>query len=129
MMDVMTIAVCGLHMRGLGLNYQMTDLGAVYKETCVTSPEYSLKLLRGNPDKPFLSSGSVGNSIEVELWDMPIDAVGRFLKQIPSPLALGRIMLCDGREVVGFIGQAGYEQRLEDISVFGSWRTYMKMER
>ena len=129
MKDLMTIAVCGLHMKGLMLNHQMTDLGAVYKETCSTSPEYSLKLLRGEPDKPFLSSGSAGNAIEVELWDMTTTAVGRFLDQIPSPLALGRIMLSDGREVVGFIGQAGYEQRLEDISVYGGWRTYMQMER
>lgn len=119
-----SLAVCGLHMRGLALNHQLTDLGASYQESIFTAPGYRMKLIEGTIEKPFLSACEDGYSFEVEIWKIPVSRLGEFLIGIPAPLALGKIRLSDGREVTGFIGQAGYEQKLKDISEYGGWKNY-----
>ena len=40
--ELITVAVCGLHMRGMVLEPQMTGLGAIFVEEAVTAPKYQL---------------------------------------------------------------------------------------
>ena len=39
------LAVCGLHLRGQPLNWQLTDLGSVFVRACKSAPDY--KCVRG----------------------------------------------------------------------------------
>ena len=82
------------------------------------------------PPKPGLArvtanGGDAGVTIEVEVYEMPLDAVGSFLALIPSPLGLGTVELADGRWVKGFICEPAGLVGAQDISHHGGWRAYM----
>lgn len=66
-------------------------------------------------------------AISLEIWSVPIENVGRFLAQIPSPLGLGTVQLSDGTSVKGFIGEAfaATQEGAVEITHFGGWRAYM----
>lgn len=123
------IAVCGLHMRGFGLEYQLTELQAVYDRTVRTDEQYRMVRTNTEPAKPMLvCCPQNGTALEVEIWKISVEQIGRFLQQIPAPLGLGKISLADGSQVIGFVGQAGAEKGLHDISSFGGWRYYCDTE-
>ena len=65
-------------------------------------------------------------AIELEVWAMPLAAVGSFLALIQSPLGLGSIELADGRQVHGFVCEAHALEGARDISSFGGWRAYLQ---
>lgn len=121
----MELAVCGLHMRGMELEHQLLDLGGRFKACCKTGPHYRMKVVPGKPEKPFLTYCLDGSSLEVEVWELPVENMGVFLAGVPSPLALGKVRLESG-EVVGFVGQAGYGDDYKDISEYGGWANYRK---
>lgn len=120
------IAVCGLHMRGFALHYQLTSLQAEYVETTYTKPQYKLYALPTFPEKPAIvkTISEKGEKIEVELYELTYDALGRFMEVVPSPLGLGKILLEDGREVIGFICEPYALDNAFDITVFKGWRYY-----
>jgi len=68
---------------------------------------------------------SDGLSIDGEIWQMPIAAVGALLARIPAPLGLGDIVLDDGRRLKGFLCEAAAVSDAEDISASGGWRGYL----
>ena len=101
---IVEIAVCGAHLSGLPLNYQLTERGAWLIEATTSSKHYRLFALPGGPPhRPGMVRDSHGARIEVEVWAMPEAQVGNFLQQIPPPLGLGKLELNDGRWVTGFI--------------------------
>lgn len=117
------VAVCGLHMRGFPLEKQMKEHGAIFVSEAQTAPKYKLIKLPSKPPKPgLIRKNENGASIELELWEMPLSELGEFLTKIPSPLALGKIELKDGREVTGFLCESAAENRGEDITSFRGWR-------
>lgn len=122
------IAVVGLHLTGESLNYQLTELDAIYVKTCKTAKKYNFYLVKeGEKQKPALirvNNPEKGNAYEVEIWNLPIKNVGEFLEQIPSPLGLGTLVLEDESLVKGFIGEAHVIEIGEDISSFNGWRDY-----
>jgi allophanate hydrolase len=78
------------------------------------------------PPKPgLLRVASGGGSIAVEVWDVPLAAVGSFLALIPQPLGLGSLSLADGSSVHGFICEAHALAGAKDITSFGGWRAYL----
>lgn len=124
---VLTLAVAGAHLSGLPLNYQLVDLGAVLLRACKTAPVYKMYSLGPKPALIRQPQGSTdGNSIEVELWNIPIEKVGYFLRDgVKSPLGLGDVLLEDNTEVKGFIGEAFCVAGAEDITHHGGWRAYL----
>ncbi len=136
----LALAVVGAHLSGLPLNDQLTGRGAVLREATHTAPHYRLFALPGtNPPKPGLlrvsdvhgkeeeiAHGPSGAAIAVEVWDMPVDAVGSFLALIPPPLGLGSVELADGRWVHGFICEAHALAGARDVTVFGGWRAFVQ---
>ncbi|WP_321322780.1 hypothetical protein [Thiomicrorhabdus sp.] len=66
-----------------------------------------------------------GESIELEIWNMPKQHLGSFLALIPSPLGLGKVELIDGSQVVGFICEPYGIEGATDISHTGGWRNWM----
>lgn len=124
---IVPLAVCGLHMRGLCLESQLTDLGAEFAEERKTSPDYKLIKLPGYPSKPgLIRVESGGQQIEVEIWNIPQKQLGSFLEKINEPLGLGKLKLDDGTRVLGFICEGYMQDKCEDISQFKSWRNVIK---
>ncbi len=120
------IAVVGAHLSGLPLNGQLVERGAVLVASTATAPHYRLFALPGTtPPKPGLQRvASDGAAIAVEVWAMPMAAVGSFLSLIPPPLGLGSVELADGRHVHGFICEGHALQDALDVTSFGGWRAY-----
>lgn len=121
------IAAVGAHLSGLPLNGQLTELGATLREATHTAPHYRLYALPGTtPPKPGLQRvRSDGTAIALEVWDVPMHQVGRFLAGIPAPLGLGNVELADGRVVHGFLCEGHALLGAVDISHHGGWRAYL----
>jgi len=122
------LAVCGAHLAGEPLNYQLTDAGAFLIEACRTSPEYKLYALRGTvPAKPGLAySNQGGAAIEVEVWAVPSATFGSFVAGVPAPLGVGTCTLEGGRQVKSFICEPWALEDAEDITELASWREFRK---
>ena len=124
------IAVVGAHLSGLPLNGQLTERGATLREATHTAAHYRLFALPGTtPPKPGLlrvRGGEGGAAIAVEVWDVPLEAVGSFLALIPPPLGLGSLELADGRWVHGFVCEAHALATARDVTAFGGWRAFMQ---
>ncbi|WP_348765688.1 allophanate hydrolase [uncultured Salinisphaera sp.] len=124
--DVVRVAVVGAHLRGMPLNWQLTERDARFVEQTETAPNYRLLALAGTtPPKPGLIRGEGGAAIQVELWDVPASAFGSFVALIPAPLGIGTLQLADGREVKGFICEGWAADTARDVTAFGGWRAYI----
>ena len=120
--DVIELAVCGLHMRGLQLETELLELNAKFVEEAKTAPFYKLIKLPTTPIKPgLIRTNNAGSEIQLEIWKLPKANLGEFLKKIPAPLGLGKIQLKE-KEVIGFLCEGYMEKWGEDISELGSWR-------
>jgi allophanate hydrolase len=122
------IAVVGAHLSGMALNRELTSLGGRLIEATETAPDYRLYELNGTiPPKPGLLrvAAGTGAAIKLELWALSAEGFGRFVNGIPSPMAIGTLMLADGRAVKGFLVEPIATQGGRDISEFGGWRAFM----
>jgi allophanate hydrolase len=122
------LAVVGAHLSGMPLNYQLTDRGGFLVEPVKTAQDYRLFALADQtPAKPGLvrDPESKGSGIALEIWRLPEEALGGFLKLIPAPLGLGTITLADGRQVNGFICESRAMGAVVDISEYGGWKAYL----
>ena len=126
----LSLAVVGAHLSGLPLNGQLTERGATLREATHTAPHYRLFALpNSRPPKPGLlriGESERGAAIAVEVWDVPIEAVGSLLALIPPPLGLGSVELADGRWVHGFICEPHALAAARDITLFGGWRAFLR---
>jgi allophanate hydrolase len=120
------LAVVGAHMSGLPLNHELTARGARFLRRTRTAPAYRFYAMEGRIARPGLVAVAAGGgAIEAEIWAIPADALGGFLAGIPAPLGLGRLMLEDGSEVIGFICEPGRLGAARDITALGGWRAYL----
>jgi allophanate hydrolase len=120
------VAVCGAHMAGLPLNWQLTERGGKLVVACRTSPNYRLYALPGGPpSRPGLVRADKGRAIEVEVWELPTVAFGGFVDGIPAPLAIGTVELEHGERVKGFICEGYGTINAKDITELGGWRRYL----
>lgn len=75
------LAVAGAHLSGFPLNHQLLGLGATLIGPANTAPVYKLYDLGGvKPSLVRQTEDSQGASIELELWDIPMDKVGKFIR-------------------------------------------------
>ncbi|SMF23399.1 allophanate hydrolase [Streptomyces sp. Amel2xC10] len=120
------LAVAGAHLTGQPLNPQLLALGAVLERTATTAPVYRLHALRTSPPKPGLEHvGAGGAGIEVEIWRLPAEGLGRLVASLPRPMTLGSVRLSDGAGVPGFLCEPGALADAEDITGYGGWRAYL----
>lgn len=121
------VAVCGAHMSGLPLNWQLTQRNARYVETIESAQEYRFYALPGGPpERPgMVHVGPGGGSVDMEVWEVPMDRFGSFVASIPSPLGIGKVKLEDGRLVCGFVCEASAIEYATDITHLGSWSQYL----
>jgi allophanate hydrolase len=121
------VVVAGAHLSGMPLNGELTAAGGRLESALRTSPDYRLFALAGTaPPKPGLQRvGHGGTQIAVEVWWLPARAFRRVADAVRAPLAMGRVMLEDGREVAGFVCADGELRDAVDISTFGGWKAYL----
>lgn len=120
------IAVCGAHLSGMPLNWQLTERGATLSRATTTSANYRLYSLAGGPpQRPGLVRDEQhGSEIEIEVWSLPCAEVGSFLGGIPAPLGLGKLETNEGQWVTGFICEPYAIETATDITEMGSWRVF-----
>lgn len=123
-----TVAVCGAHLQGMPLNWQLTQRHAVFLETVKSAPCYRFYALAGGPPaRPGMVRVKEGGAaVAMELWAVPQEHFGSFVAGIPAPLGIGKVETADGRWVSGFICEAIGMKGARDISDLGDWRAYIK---
>ena len=120
------LAVVGAHLRGQPLNHQLTTRNAVFVEETTTDARYQLfALANTTPPKPGLARSEQGQPIVVELWDVPLARFGELVAEVPAPLGIGSLTLCDGREVKGFICEPYALADATDITQWGGWKAWL----
>ena len=124
----LAIAVVGAHLSGMPLNGELRQRNARFLEATLTAPDYRLFALPNcAPPKPGLLgvAPGAGTAIEVEIWALSHEAFGRFVAEVPPPLAIGTVTLADGRQVKGFLVEAQATVGADDISKLGGWRAFV----
>lgn len=121
------VGVCGAHMSDLPLNWQLTDLDAKLVKKTKTKAGYRLFVLENKePIRPgMMYDSSVTSKIDVEVWAMPTENFGKFMKRILSPLGIGSVFLEDGSSVYGFLCESDYLKDVKEITNLGGWRSYI----
>ncbi|CAA0080117.1 Allophanate hydrolase [Zhongshania aliphaticivorans] len=122
------VAVCGAHLQGQPLNWQLAERGAYLLAKTSSAPDYKLYALAGGPPyRPgmVVAPEGEGCAIELEVWSVPSSEFGSFVAGIPAPLGIGKVSLQDGSVVSGFICEASGLAGAEDISHFGGWSKYL----
>jgi len=126
-MDMIDVVVCGAHLEGLPLNWQLTERGGKLVKKTQSSANYRLYALAGGP--PFrpgmVRDESNGASIEIEVWRLPTAQFGSFVAGIPAPLGIGKIELEDKSWYMGFICESYALDTATDITLKGGWRAYI----
>lgn len=126
--DRARVVVCGAHLDGLPLNWQLKQRGGRLLQVTQSSPDYRLYALAGGP--PFrpgmVRVAEGGVAIAVEVWELPSSELGSFLTGIPAPLGLGKVQLADGSWETGFICEPYGLAGAVDISHFGGWKAYLQ---
>lgn len=123
------VVVCGAHLEGLALHWQLADRGAVLREKTTTAPCYRLFAMPASgaiPPRPAMVHDAEGGAaIEVEVWELTPAAFGDFVSKIPAPLGIGKVTLAGGEEVPGFIAEPRAIAQAVEITSFGGWRAWL----
>ena len=121
------VVVCGAHLQGLPLNWQLTERGAHLLESSTTAAAYRMYALAGGPPyRPgLIRDEQAGKAIEVEVWNVPKAEFGSFVAGIPAPLGIGKVELSDGRWLPGFICENYAIKNAQDITELRGWRNYL----
>ncbi len=122
------IVVLGAHLSGFALNHQLTERGGWLSQATTTAPCYRLYLLPDqSPAKPgLLRVKSGGAAIAVEVWQLPVERFGEFVREIPAPLGMGSIELADGTWEKGFICEPWALEGAQDITRFGGFAAFQR---
>ncbi len=119
------VVVCGAHLQGQPLNWQLTERGGVLVEKTVSAAAYELYALSDGIRPGMVRNEDKGQAIEVEVWSLPADTFGSFVTGIPAPLGIGKVEMSDGRWVSGFICDGYGLAGATDVSRFGGWRAWL----
>ena len=124
------LAVVGAHLASMPLHWQLTSRDAKLVKRCKTAPAYKLYAMANTtPAKPALVHVSEGGAaIEVEVYDLTVEAFGSFTAEVPPPLAIGTVTLDNGTDVKGFVAEPRALVGAEDITALGGWRAYIARE-
>jgi hypothetical protein len=122
------LAVNGTLMRGLELNANLVNAGAMFVRDATTAPEYRLwSIADRHPAMMRMRNG--GQGIAVEIWSVPPAGLVSILLAEPAGLSIGKVALDDGREVLGVVGEAWLCEGCTEITAYGGWRRYINSAR
>jgi allophanate hydrolase len=123
------VVVCGAHLEGLPLHWQLADRGAVLHSRTRTAPAYRMYVIPPSGDLPprpaLVRDDAAGSPIEVEVWNLSPAAFGDFVSKIPAPLGIGKVLLEDGTELPGFIAEPRAAAAAQEITAHGGWKAWL----
>lgn len=125
------LLVVGAHLSGQPLNHELVAAGGRLLGPAATAPCYRLYALDTRPAKPGLvrtGPERAGASIAGELWRLPAAGFARFMTGLAVPMAIGRVRLDDGRDVLGFLCEPAAVPGAADITSYGGWRAWTSRE-
>jgi len=122
------LAVNGTLMRGLELNANLVNAGALFVGEATTAPEYRLWSI-GDRHPAMMRIRNGGQAIAVEVWSVPAAGLASILLAEPAGLSIGKVALDDGREVLGVLGEAWLCEGRTEITGYGGWRAYLRSAR
>jgi allophanate hydrolase len=121
------LVVVGAHLSGMPLNTQLIERGARLALATTTAPRPPVRHHAAQARLERVAEGSAGGAaIAVEVWQVPLQAVGGFLALVPQPLALGSVELADGRWEHGFVCEGHALADAADVTAHGGWRAFVK---
>ncbi|SAK62226.1 amidase [Caballeronia pedi] len=122
-MNKTLLAVNGTLMRGLELNHNMIAAQGEFVREDRTDACYRIWSIKDrHPGMQRVSSGGVAVSLEV--WELPMANLGALLLSEPAGLAIGKVVLADGSEVLGVLAEAWLVEGQKEITASGGWREY-----
>ncbi len=127
--DEVEVVVCGAHMSGLGLNWQLTDRGGELVGVRETAALYRMFLVPeggGLPERPALVRVAGGEVMECEVWRLKRKEFGDFVAGVPGPLGIGKVELESGEVLCGFIAEAIAMEGAREITEYGGWRKFLE---
>lgn len=127
--DSINVVVCGAHLTGQPLNWQLTERGGKLVEATTSSPHYQLYALPDGKRPAMVRDETNGVAIEIEVWSLPKETCGSFINGIPAPLGIGKVELADGTWLSGFICDSYGLEGAKNISEFGGWREWLAHKR
>jgi hypothetical protein len=123
-MNDILLAVNGTLMRGLELNPNLLEAGAVFLRETATEPMYRLWSI--NDRHPAMLRAQTGGvAVAVEIWSISATGLASVLLKEPPGLSIGKVKLADGSEVLGVLGEPILCQDQREITQFGGWRSYI----
>lgn len=123
--DSIEVIVCGAHLSGQPLNWQLSERGGKLLEKTTSSASYLLYALADGYRPGMVRASGAGVAIAVEVWVIPKHNFGSFVAEIPVPLGIGQVELADGRWRCGFICDNYGLEGATDISAHGGWLAYL----
>ena len=122
-MTTTLLAVNGTLMRGLELNPNMQKAGGIFVREDRTDAHYRLWIINDrHPGMIRVNEG--GTHVDVEIWQLPLASFAALLMSEPAVLAIGKIKLADGSEVLGVLAENWLTEGQREITELGSWRKY-----
>jgi hypothetical protein len=118
------LAVNGTLMRGLELNPNLVEAHATFVRETTTAPFYRLWSIQ-NRHPAMIRVETGGAPIVVEVWSIPAAGLAPLLLNEPAGLCIGKVLLEDGSQVLGVLGEPILCERQTEITSFGGWRKYM----
>lgn len=123
MTDTLKLAVNGTLMQGLALCPNLLNVGATFERETRTEAAYRIWTIDDSyPAMIKVKEGGV--AVAVEVWNVPLAGLGIVLSQEPPGLAIGKVRLEDGEEVLGVIGEPLTVEGKKEITQYGGWRAY-----
>lgn len=118
------LAVNGTLMRGLALNPNLLALGATFVRETATAAAYRLWSIDDrHPAMMRVAHG--GAAIAVEIWSVPAEGLATILVNEPAGLCIGKVLLADGSEMLGVLGEPIICEGQKEITAEGGWRSYV----
>lgn len=123
-MDRVDLAVNGTLMRGLKLNGNLIAIGATFLREDTTAPLYRIWSIE-DVHPAMLRVTEQGAAIALEIWSVPAMGLAQLLHQEPAGLSIGKVILANGDEVLGVLGEPFRCEGQLEITQYGGWRSYI----
>jgi hypothetical protein len=125
MTETTQLAVNGTLMRGLELNDNLVQAGAVFVRDEATAPCYRLWSIDDRHPAMIRTTDGTGTSVLLEVWEIPLVGLAGVLAKEPAGLAIGKVVLADGTEMLGVLGEPFLVEGQREITEFAGWRAYI----
>lgn len=121
--EAVLLAVNGTLMRGLELNPNMIAAGASFVAEANTAPCYRAWSI-GDRHPGMVRTREPSGTVALELWAVPPEGLASILLREPAGLCVGKVLLDDGREVLGVLAEPWLTEGEREITEYGGWRAY-----